>query len=661
MKRWIKQILAAVLLLTALPVLPVLAKNMATAYLENTEGSNQVNVSLELSEGATEKITSLRFKLLVSVEEGTMEEPSFAFADSLLSMEKSARVTWNQEAADYMIDIVLSGKEDQNIFAGGTKAAIGTLTVPAGEYYAEVGLVMTDDGSETEDAEEDGVVLADQKEQLSDTVSVLQYVGNAGMDVMSVNLKADRQVAIGKKSQAETEPPAPVQPETQPVQPETQPQQTPVQPETQPQQTPVQPETQPQQTPVQPETQPQQTPVQPETQPQQTPVQPETQPQPAPVQPETVPQQTPAQPETVPQQTPVQPETQPQPAPVQPETQPQQTPVQPETVPQQMPAQPETQPQQQTEPAAAQTETQVQTEKKTEAGLAKPVLTVNAVAGSSKLRFSWKKVSGADGYQLFLYDSSSRKYVKFKTVRNGTSYSAEYESGMTYRFKVRAFRKEKDGKTIYSRYSDAAEAQAASFDRKKTAVLRASSEVDDPHITFKWDAVPGAEGYRLYMYNSVKKKYVKLATVRGGNENVLSCTPSREFSYAKVYKFKIRTYAHDENGNTVYGVASNAFRFKTRPERVSGLSVKATGTGKVSLTWDEVPGADGYRIFRSLTKNAGDFERLKLIKGGDAVSYVDRTVESGTKYYYSVRAYTDTRQGNSRIGPRSRIRSVSVK
>lgn len=78
MKKWIKSGLF-VLFASALSVLTASAKDAGGAVLQTVEGSNDLTVSIELP-GITENITSLHFRMYVSLEEGEMSEPAFAFS-----------------------------------------------------------------------------------------------------------------------------------------------------------------------------------------------------------------------------------------------------------------------------------------------------------------------------------------------------------------------------------------------------------------------------------------------------------------------------------------------------------------------------------------------------------------------------------------------------
>ena len=73
-----------------------------------------------------------------------------------------------------------------------------------------------------------------------------------------------------------------------------------------------------------------------------------------------------------------------------------------------------------------------------------------------QMKVSWKKVSGASGYEIYRATSKSGKYTKVTTIKKGstTNYTdKKLTSGKTYYYKVRAYRTV-DGKKVYSSYSD---------------------------------------------------------------------------------------------------------------------------------------------------------------------------------------------------------------
>ena len=72
------------------------------------------------------------------------------------------------------------------------------------------------------------------------------------------------------------------------------------------------------------------------------------------------------------------------------------------------------------------------------------------------------------------------------------------------------------------------------------------------------------------------------------------------------------------------------------------LSSAANVVGGVKITWDAVPGAEKYRVFRK-TYNASTkkWSKWANITDTTSVNYTDKTVATGTKYKYTVRCISE--------------------
>lgn len=72
-----------------------------------------------------------------------------------------------------------------------------------------------------------------------------------------------------------------------------------------------------------------------------------------------------------------------------------------------------------------------------------------------QVKLSWKKVSGASGYEIQRYSASKKAYVTIKTITKGTTTSytnTDLDAGTTYKYRVRAY-KTVSGKKIYGAFS----------------------------------------------------------------------------------------------------------------------------------------------------------------------------------------------------------------
>ena len=131
MKNWMRYILTAFLIFMAVPATVTAAENASGSL---TVEKNDVAVSLSLPEEKSQAVTSLRVKLFVSLRSGSMGEPDFAFDSAIKSMVKDASVSKEQDG--YLVDLILSGKRDQEILDENGTVNLGTLSVqPKSKAY----------------------------------------------------------------------------------------------------------------------------------------------------------------------------------------------------------------------------------------------------------------------------------------------------------------------------------------------------------------------------------------------------------------------------------------------------------------------------------------------------------------------------------------------
>lgn len=100
------------------------------------------------------------------------------------------------------------------------------------------------------------------------------------------------------------------------------------------------------------------------------------------------------------------------------------------------------------------------------------------------------------------------------------------------------------------------------------------------------------------------------------------------------------------NAETTLG-AYIEFAFKTTPSAeakvgtVTGVKAVSPSYNSVKVSWKAVDGATSYEVYRSPSK-AGAFKRIGTAK---TTSYTDKSLKTGTVYYYQVRAYKENKYG----------------
>lgn len=74
-----------------------------------------------------------------------------------------------------------------------------------------------------------------------------------------------------------------------------------------------------------------------------------------------------------------------------------------------------------------------------------------------------------------------------------------------------------------------------------------------------------------------------------------------------------------------------------KPDKVTELRVTMKNSDCIKLQWCKVKGASGYRIYRTTMKN-GFYRKIDEVDG-KTTCYIDKELDSGTNYYYKVRAF----------------------
>ena len=79
-------------------------------------------------------------------------------------------------------------------------------------------------------------------------------------------------------------------------------------------------------------------------------------------------------------------------------------------------------------------------------------------------------------------------------------------------------------------------------------------------------------------------------------------------------------------------------RAAVKAEAVQGFRVSEKTPGSVKLSWQPAGGADGYQIYRSLSKNSG-YQKVKTLYGGEKHTWRDYGRVPEKTYYYQIRAF----------------------
>ena len=155
----------------------------------------------------------------------------------------------------------------------------------------------------------------------------------------------------------------------------------------------------------------------------------------------------------------------------------------------------------------------------------------NFTSSANAVKMSWNKVSGATGYRVYKYNTSTKKWQTVANTKNTYYTFSKLKSGTTYKFTVRAYRTE-GGKTYlspkYSTFTTSTNPATVNFK------LSAGSK----KATVKWSKVTGATGYKVYYKTSKNGSWKCLKTA---NNKTTSYTKTG-LTKGKTYYFTVKAY-----------------------------------------------------------------------------------------------------------------------
>ena len=136
-----------------------------------------------------------------------------------------------------------------------------------------------------------------------------------------------------------------------------------------------------------------------------------------------------------------------------------------------------------------------------------------------------------------------------------------------------------------------------------------------------WDEVKDAKSYIVYRKNA-DSSWSKVGVSSTTNFVDSKVTTGKKYTYTVKAKLNSGAIAFDEKGVSVNFIATPV---PTVANKSNGVQVK----------WDKVSGAKGYYVYRKSSKN----DKWKRLANVTTNTYVDKSVKSGSTYYYTVKAY----------------------
>lgn len=154
---------------------------------------------------------------------------------------------------------------------------------------------------------------------------------------------------------------------------------------------------------------------------------------------------------------------------------------------------------------------------------------------------------------------------------------------------------------------------------------------DTSTIRLNWTPVAGATHYDVAMSLHDADDYKIVRTDLTG-----SLCDIRDISFNETYDFLVIPKRKLNSGDVITGLPSSNRMVGSPMETPSFTGYEWTETG-LKLTWDAIPGAMGYVIYRRGFHETG-YHKL-MVSENTATTYIDTTMKPGEVYYYFVYSF----------------------
>lgn len=263
------------------------------------------------------------------------------------------------------------------------------------------------------------------------------------------------------------------------------------------------------------------------------------------------------------------------------------------------------------------------------------------VSSSAKtVTICWDEMQSASGYKIYSETKDGKK--KSAGTTEDTYYTVKKLSPDTsYKFYIRAYTKDENGKKIYGPYSEKISVKTTLPTVQKLSFKKA----DTKSITLSWEKVQGATEYKVYFAKDEAYKFA----LAGKTSKTYFKTENLDGSS----KWKFKVVALNKNNKSP---DSDVVKFYTVPEKTPVPEAASVSVNSVKIKWKKTGSANKYEVYFA-TKADGKY---KLLTTTTKTTYTYKDVYPGKKCFFKVKPLLVTKNQNLK-GTASGVLKVTVK
>ena len=270
---------------------------------------------------------------------------------------------------------------------------------------------------------------------------------------------------------------------------------------------------------------------------------------------------------------------------------------------------------------------------------------VTVTPGSGAITVSWTAIPGVDDYKVQWKLATDAEYdpAENQELATGTSHTiANLDPGTQYAVQVIATT-EPDANLNNPEIHDGEPSTEETGTTAPSQVVNVSVVSGVEQLTVSWDAAPGATGYKV-QWKSGEETFADAATAtpkREASGSDISGTSHMIEDLTAGTEYTVQVIASNAGGNGPPSVEAEGIPKQLAVGQVANVVV-TPGVEQLSVSWDEVQGATGYKVqWKSGQETFADAATAtpKREASGSDISGTSHTIEdltTGTEYTVQV-------------------------
>lgn len=234
---------------------------------------------------------------------------------------------------------------------------------------------------------------------------------------------------------------------------------------------------------------------------------------------------------------------------------------------------------------------------------------------SNTISFLWDSVDNVSQYKIYRSRNSTGEYNLILSTTDNSFTDTNLDSDTKYYYKIRiVFDNDKTSDSSYFSSST-----LLSYPSGLSIGYTTSTS-----IRVYWNNLESANSYNIYRSESSNGTYELIKNITDTYTDDNGRSPNTEYFY--------KITAVDERGESNISPYTSAI---TKLPQVMGETISSPTLDSLTISWNSVDGADGYKIYR-------DSQYLCSLSN---TTYVDTGLEQATFYEYSIYAYNSNGDG----------------